>query len=172
MRPSPWLTDNADVFPATSSAGTPLRALDLACGRGRHALWLADAGFDVDAVDREADVLADLQRRADALGLAVVTRVCDLEEHGVSLGHAGYDLIAVCRYLHRPLLASIRRALRPGGVLVYETFTAAQAARGRPTNSAFLLQPGELLELVAPLRVVRQYEGEVDGDMLAGVIAR
>jgi hypothetical protein len=70
------------------------------------------------------------------------------------------------------LFAAIRKALRPGGVLVYETFTAAQAARGRPTNPAFLLQAGELPALVAPLRVLRQHEGEVNDVMLAGVVAR
>lgn len=170
--PSRWLVENSDVLPRWDTGARAPRALDVACGRGRHALWLAAAGFEVDAVDGDADALGDLQRRADRLDLTVVTRVADLEHSGTSLGVACYDLIVVFRYLHRPLFGAIRDALRPGGVLVYETFTTAQAARGRPTNPAFLLRPGELLDLVAPLRVIRQYEGDVDEAMLAGVIAR
>ena len=76
------------------------------------------------------------------------------------------------RYLHRPLFPKLRAALRPSGVLVYETFTTEQASRGKPTNPDFLLRPGELAELVAPLRVLRQREGEFDGGMVAGVVAR
>jgi hypothetical protein len=63
-------------------------------------------------------------------------------------------------------------ALRPGGVLVYETFTRAQAARGKPTNPAFLLEPGELIELVRPLEVLADREGDYEGRMVASVIAR
>jgi hypothetical protein len=62
-------------------------------------------------------------------------------------------------------------ALAPGGVLLYETFTAAQALRGRPRNPDFLLQPGELRTLVAPLRVIREREGEFDGKCIASVAA-
>jgi len=75
-------------------------------------------------------------------------------------------------YLHRPLFPTIRGALRRGGLLVYETFTRAQAARGRPTNPAFLLEPGELLTRVQPLEVVVSREGDYDGRMVASVIAR
>jgi len=78
----------------------------------------------------------------------------------------------VVRYLHRPLVPVLIRALRPGGLLVYETFTRAQAARGRPTNPAFLLEPGELLTLVEPLEILSSREGDYDGGMIASVIAR
>jgi hypothetical protein len=63
-------------------------------------------------------------------------------------------------------------ALAPGGLLVYETFTRAQAARGKPTNPDFLLKPGELLDLVRPLEVLASREGDFDGRMIASVIAR
>ncbi len=75
-------------------------------------------------------------------------------------------------YLQRSLFPSLRRALRPGGVLLYETFTVAQAARGHPTNPDFLLQPGELPRLVEPLEVIRSREGEADGRHAAAVAAR
>ena len=75
-------------------------------------------------------------------------------------------------YLHRSLFPALIGALAPRGVLVYETFTRAQAARGKPTNPAFLLEPGELLELVRPLDVLVSREGDYDGRMIASVIAR
>jgi SAM-dependent methyltransferase len=170
--PSPWLTDNRDLLPPVQADRAAPDALDLASGRGRHARWLARAGYQVEAVDRDEEALADLRRLTAEAGLAVATRAADLEQPGVTLGDARYDLIVVFRYLHRPLFAAIREALRPGGVLVYETFTTAQALRGKPTNPAFLLQPGELPGLVAPLTVLRQHEGEMDGAMLSGVVAR
>ena len=64
------------------------------------------------------------------------------------------------------------RALRPGGLLIYETFTRAQAERGRPTDPAHLLEPGELRRLVAPLAVLREREGDYEGGMVSGVAAR
>ena len=81
-------------------------------------------------------------------------------------------MIVVIHYLHRPLFPALRAALRPGGVLVYETFTRAQAARGKPTNPDFLLQPGELRDLVGPLEVLVEREGEFEGKMLSSVIAQ
>lgn len=79
--------------------------------------------------------------------------------------------MVVCNYLHRPLFPVLKQALKPGGRLVYETFTVLQAARGKPTNPSFLLQPGELLTLVAPLRVLDAREGEFEGRFVASVVA-
>jgi len=169
--PSRWLVENADLLPRCVAGAPAPRALDLACGRGRNAIWLSAAGYETEAVDRDDEALSDLRHQATELGLTVDARTVDLERPGASLGEARYDLIVVTRYLHRPLFPAIRDALRPDGVLVYETFTAAQASRGRPSNPAFLLQAGELSTLVAPLQVLRQHEGEVDGAMLAGVVA-
>jgi SAM-dependent methyltransferase len=164
--------DNAALLPREGADGGRPRALDVACGSGRHALWLAAAGFDVRAVDRDAGAVDSLGREARRLELTVATSVEDLEHDGAALGWEQYDLIVVFRYLHRPLFPKIRDALRPSGVLVYETFTTAQAARGQPSNPAFLLRPGELADLVAPLRVLRQREGDFEGGMVAGVVAR
>jgi SAM-dependent methyltransferase len=83
-----------------------------------------------------------------------------------------FDVIVVVHYLHRPLFPALIEALAPGGVLVYETFTRAQAARGKPTNPDFLLEPGELLDLVQPLEILASREGDFDGRMIASVIAR
>ena len=144
----------------------------MACGRGRHALRLAALGFEVTAIDRDAVALAALEGEARTLGLKVLTQCQDLEVAGASLGDAAFDLIVVFRYLHRPLFPALGRALRPGGVLVYETFTRAQAERGHPKNPAFLLEAGELPNLVAPLEVLAHDEGEREGSFVARVVAR
>lgn len=164
--PAGWILQNTDLL------RPGMRVLDVAAGRGRHALLFAAAGWPVTAVDRDADRMGTLQAVATGLGWPLTTAVRDLEADDVDLGAADYDLIIVTNYLHRPLVPALVRALAPGGLLFYETFTTAQAARGRPTNPAFLLAPGELPRLVAPLAVERQREGDVDGRSVAAVVAR
>lgn len=164
--PAGWLLDNADLL------RRGMRVLDVAAGRGRHALLLAGAGFTVTAVDRDERRMQRLRELAARLQWPLAAEVRDLETGAVDLGNAAYDLIVVTHYLHRPLFPALVRALAPEGLLCYETFTTAQAERGRPTNPAFLLAPGELARLVAPLEVVRSREGEVDGRMVASVVAR
>jgi SAM-dependent methyltransferase len=164
--PAAWLVDHLDLL---SPEG---RVLDVACGRGRHALFLAAAGFRVTAVDRDADAIHDLRAVARERGLDVEAEVLDLETTPPpDLGHARYDAIVVVNYLHRPLFPALLEALAPGGVLVYETFTIHQAARGRPTNPAFLLQLGELARLVAPLATLREREGDFEGRFVASILA-
>ncbi|MFV2089074.1 MAG: class I SAM-dependent methyltransferase [Pseudomonadales bacterium] len=166
LGPASWILANADLLPRGG------RALDVACGGGRHALILAVAGFAVDAVDLDAERIGSLSDTARRLSLPLHARRVDLETAGpVDLGQDVYDLVIVTRYLHRPLFGSLRAALKPGGLLLYETFTIHQAVSGHPTNAAFLLQEGELSGLVAPLEVVRQREGVFDGAHLAAVVA-
>jgi rhodanese-related sulfurtransferase len=163
--PSPWLLECGDLIPRTG------RALDVACGRGRHALLIASTGLPVTALDRDAAALARLQDHADRLGLPVQTRVTDLETGDVDLGEPGYALVLVTRYLHRPLLPHLLQSLAPDGVLIYETFLDKQAETGHPKNPDFLLKPGELPDLVKPLDVLRQFEGQVDGKWISAVAA-
>ena len=163
--PAAWLTANRQLLPATGDG------LDLACGSGRHAVWLAEQGFQTMAIDRDAAAIEELQDEASRRGLSIRTRVVDLESSERVLEPRSFDLIVVVHYLHRPLFPSIVSALRPGGVLVYETFTRAQAARGKPTNPAFLLEPGELLTLVRPLEILANREGDFDGRSIASVVA-
>jgi SAM-dependent methyltransferase len=169
--PSSWLLENADLLPSTG------RALDLACGGGRHALLLAAAGFDVTAVDRDAAALGRLRGYADRLGLALRVHEVDLEKPPAQTVFEGwsepaYELVLVTRYLHRPLLPQLGQRLSRKGTLLDETYLEAQGARGRPTNPDFLLKPGELAQLVEPLLIVRSREGEFEGAMVSGVAAR
>lgn len=164
--PARWLTDNEDLIPRRGDA------LDVACGRGRNALWLAARGLRTYAIDRDRDALRDLQLAAAAREVSIRVEAADLESGAPPISREGYDLIVVFHYLHRPLFPALTSALRPGGLLVYETFTRAQASRGKPTNPAFLLGEGELLDLVRPLEVLRAREGDYEGRMVSGVIAR
>ena len=178
--PAPWLTANRDLWPRGG------HVLDVACGTGRHALLLAQSGFQVRAIDRSADAIAALGREAQRLGLQIATAVVDLEtDPPPGLGDSLYDMIVVFNYLHRPLMPSMRAAVKPGGRIFYETFTTRQAGapaartlrggveaeRGKPRNPAFLLKDGELKKLLAPFAILRLREGDVSGRWIASVVA-
>ena len=115
--------------------------LDVACGSGRHARWLARLGFEVDAVDRAPELFASPPGGVRLLG-------ADIE--GGPWPYAGrrFDAIVVTHYLHRPLLPVLVDSLEPGGILVYETFARGNERFGQPSNPDYLLAPGELLEAV------------------------
>jgi len=164
--PSSWLLSNAYLAPRGA------RTLDVASGRGRHALLLAGAGFPVRAVDRDAGQVAWLNALARRLRIPLEAEVVDLEDGSADLGEEEWELVLVFNYLHRPLVPALVRALKPGGILLCETYTTEQARHGRPTSPDHLLEPGELPRLVAPLEVLRQREGEIDGRSLASVAAR
>jgi tellurite methyltransferase len=164
--PAGWLIASLDLLPRRGEA------LDVACGRGRNALALARAGLRVHAIDRDADALAGLRSEAERQGLPISVETMDLETGTPDLARETYDVIAVFKYLHRPLFPVLLPALRPGGLLIYETFTVDQAARGRPKNPLFLLERGELRRLVSPLEILREREGEFEGAMVAAVAAR
>jgi len=142
--PSNWVVRWADRVPAGG------RVLDLACGGGRHARHFAARGHPVEAVDRDPAMLASL---AGVPG--VTTRRADLEVGPWPYEGARFAGIIVTNYLHRPLFPHLLAALGPDGVLIYETFAVGNERYGRPSNPAFLLTPGELLQAVhARLRVV------------------
>jgi len=133
--------------------------LDLACGSGRHARYLAGLGRAVVAVDRDGEAIAGLQ------GVAGIRAIrLDLEGDDWPLVGQRYAGIVVTNYLWRPRLADVLALLAPGGVLIYETFMLGNEAYGKPSNPDFLLRPGELRETVqaAGLREMDFAEGYVD----------
>src|SRR6185503_12148291 len=146
------------------------RALDAAMGRGRHALLLASAGFRTFGVDRDLQSVATAISTGAASGLTIRGWCADLTSH--PLPRDWFDLIVVARYLQRDLCPALARALAPGGVLLYETFTEAQRAKGRgPTSPHHLLKPGELREQFPGLEVAF-YEETLEPDALARLAAR
>ncbi len=144
VAPSVWVCRFAPLIRAGG------RALDVACGGGRHARYLAGLGARVAAVDRDADAIS---RLADVAG--VETLVTDLESGTWPYADQMFDAVVVTNYLHRPLFPKLLAALAAGGALIYETFAAGNERYGRPANPDHLLGRGELLEVVrGRLRVV------------------
>jgi SAM-dependent methyltransferase len=148
LPPSPWVREWIGwVQPGGA-------VLDLACGSGRHARFLARMGFEVDAVDRDLSLFAD-----PTAGVSLLE--ADLEQGPWPYPGRRWAGIVVTNYLHRPLLPILVDSLEPLGMLVYETFARGNERFGKPSNPAFLLAPGELLEAVrGKLRVVA-YEDRV-----------
>ena len=132
--PSAWVLRWAPLLPPGA------RVLDLACGHGRHARYLAARGALVTALDRDEAALALLRKVAGINIFAV-----DIESAPWPFVAGAFDAIVVTNYLHRPLFSQLAAALTPGGVLIYETFMAGNERYGRPSNPQFLLRPGELL---------------------------
>lgn len=143
------------------------KVLDVASGSGRHALFLASLGYQVDAVDRDEQALARLSASARIRHLTgISSRVHDLEQptQELHLGHDVYDAILIFFYLHRPLFPSLVHALKPGGVLLYETFTLDNHIQRRhPKRREFCLAQGELLRLLPDLRILHYDEGLHEG---------
>jgi SAM-dependent methyltransferase len=131
--------------------------LDLACGSGRHARYLAALGCEVVAVDRDAEALATLRGQR-----GIDPRYAELEADPWPFAGRRFDGIIVTNYLHRPLWPSLIAALAANGVLIYETFMVGNEAFGKPANPDYLLRPHELLEVFLPdLSVVAFEQGEI-----------
>jgi SAM-dependent methyltransferase len=128
--PAPLLVEVAELLP-------PGRALDLACGAGRNALFLASLGWHVTAVDRSAVGVRLLRERA--AGMSVDARIADLEGGGFAIEPAAFDLICDFYYLQRDLFPAIREGVRPGGV-----FTGAIHLFQEGRGAQYTLQAGEL----------------------------
>lgn len=157
-RPSAFFEAHATRLAETAARG-PL--LDLACGRGRHALAAARWGHAVVAVDRNAEYLDPLSRVSVQPPGRIEIEAIDLEtEPPPDLGEGRLGAVVVSRFLYRPLFPVIERALAPGGLLLYETFTRAQRALGwGPSRDAFLLAPGELARAFPGLETLEYEEG-------------
>jgi SAM-dependent methyltransferase len=157
----------------SSERTTRPRALDVACGTGRDAVYLAMQGYDVVAVDLLPDALDRARDLAARYGVSIRTIAADLENGG-SLPTGPFDLLTVFRYLHRPLFSSLRAAVAPGGYLVYETFHEQNRVAGkRPQNPAHLLKTGELVENFSDFEVLIERDAiERDGRFFSSLLGR
>ena len=135
------------------------RALDVAMGRGRHALLLARHGFRTFGVDVKCDAVHEAVQAAAREGLVVRGWCADLTASPLPVGC--FDVVVVARYLQRDLFEALKASVAPRGCIVYETFTIAQLAHGvGPTSPAHLLRPGELQSLFADWDVLFYEEVE------------
>jgi SAM-dependent methyltransferase len=132
------------------------RVLDVACGHGRHLRYLRSLGLTVVGVDRDEAALGALE----GVG-GIEIHVADIEAGPWPFASGSFDAVVVVNYLHRLLFPTLIDALRPGGVLIYETFALGNERYGRPSNPDFLLQPNELLSRAKPLSVLAFEQGLV-----------
>ena len=134
------------------------RALDIATGKGRNAIFLAEHGFDVVAIDVSPVALDEARQRAAGKSLSISWQQADLER--IELPEATYDLVVDFNYLQRSLIPQIKAALKPGGHVIFETYLTGQEILGHPKNPAYLLRHNELLELFRDFRVLCYREGK------------
>lgn len=134
--------------------------LDLACGDGHNGIFLASKGFSVVLADRSEEALSQSRVNTHAAGVTVQFRQVNLEQEGVNpLEGLTFSAVLVFRYLHRPLIPCIRKSLKQGGILMYETFTTEQARFGKPKNPDHLLKAGELLSWFHDWEVIHTFTG-------------
>ncbi len=159
--PARVLAENVHLLPATGDA------LDLACGLGANALLLAERGLAVSAWDISPVAIERLQAVADERQLPLQTQVRDVARQPPA--PESFDVIVVSHFLERALAPTLVAALRPGGLLFYQTFTREGAGNRGPSNPAFRLGPNELLTLFADLRLVLYREEADIGDPAMGL---
>lgn len=164
--PSEFLVENIALLPRG-------KALDVAMGRGRNAVYLARMGFDVCGIDISGEAVNEALKLARQSRVTIIAQVVDLEK-GYRIDKETYDLIVCFNYLQRSLIPQIKNGLKPGGMVVYETFINDQAELfGKPRNPDFLLKHNELLDLFRDFRCLRYREGVITNyKAVAGIVAQ
>ena len=155
-----WTIEPNQFVVAETRDLRPGRAMDVAAGEGRNAVFLAEHGFDVVAVDISAKGLEKARQLARERGVELDTRIADLRAY--DLGREQYDLITKFYYYEPALFPKVMTALKPGGFFIFQTFSVDQPATNRfgPRNPAFLVKPNELLMSFAGYRI-RYYEDNI-----------
>lgn len=158
--PSQVLQDNLHLLPAQGEA------LDLACGLGANALLLAAGGLETHAWDISPVAIERLQGQAAVTGLEISTQVRDVVRNPPQ--PESMDVIVVSRFLERSLFPSFIEALRPNGLLFYQTFIRDKVHDRGPSRPDYLLAPNELLQLSATLQILVYREEGCIGDVVKG----
>lgn len=145
--PVAFLREHVDILPQG-------KALDIAMGEGRNAVFLAKNGFDVDGCDISEIAVEKAGELAKEQDVTIHAFVADLETY--KLPKNTYDVIACFYYLQRDLIPQMKEALKPGGMIIYETYTIENQERGfeGPKNKEYLLKPNELLDLFKDLKII------------------
>lgn len=131
--------------------------LDLACGYGPNALFMAERGLTVYAWDISPVAVSGVQKAADTKRLTVYAEVKDIDGHALLADH--FDVVVVAHYLDRTLMPYLRNSIKSGGLLFYQTFITEKIDESGPSSADFLLQPNELIALV-PGFIIRAYREE------------
>ncbi len=147
--PAGWLVAHRDLLTLEPRG----RALDVACGSGRNAAYLARLGFTVDALDVSSVVIGWLQERVEQEGLSVHPRCCDLTRE--PLPRREYQVVLNFNFLQRDLFPALKGATAPGGLVIFETFTRLQVELPRgPSDPEHTLEPGELRRAFADFEIL------------------
>ncbi len=156
--PVEFLRDNIHRLPKG-------KALCLAAGEGRNAVWLAEQGYDVIAMDASPVGLEKAVELAEAKGVTIGTDVGDLVE-GYDMGENQYDLITDFYYHNPAMIPAVMRALKPGGAFVLQNFSIDQLGTNRfgPKNPDYLVKPNEMLKLFGDYRIIHYEDTVVDLD--------
>lgn len=168
---SPLLADHIGLLKTAPGRA----ALDVACGKGRNSIFLAQNGFTVTGIELNADAIDATRAAASALNLPVTVERVDLETGSATLPMLGFDVVCVFYYLYRPLLKGMRDAVKPGGFMVYETFLIDQHQRwGSPRRAEFALGHNELLDAFMGFRIhhYREVVDEANKSAIAQIIAQ
>jgi tellurite methyltransferase len=173
-----WITAPSrfvqDILDSDHWTILPAKALDVATGKGRNALFLASRGFQVTAIDISTVGLEEGRKRARDNSLSIDWQQADLEN--LQFAAAAYDLIVNINYLQRSLIPRLRSALKPGGHMIFETYLIDQQAAGHPKNPDYLLNHNELLAHFRDYRVLLYREGRfadgAEASFRAGLFAR
>ena len=156
MAPNPLLVRFSSLLKEGDLSG-PI--LDLACGDGENGLFLAGLGRPVVLADRNLEALKKAKRVAQEKDLSASFWNIDLETKRNPLKENHFRSILVFRYLHRPLIPCLKKGIKKGGILIYETFTIGQTRYGSPHNPDFLLKPNELFEWFTDWALIHYFEG-------------
>jgi tellurite methyltransferase len=163
--PTALLVQTAQTLP-------PGKALDLACGTGRNALWLAEHGWSVTAVDGATVAIELLRSRACERGVTLDARVADIEKHEYLIEQSCWDLIAICYYLQRDLFEPAKRGVAPGGILI----SIVHITEPGEEPTAHRLRPGELEQYFKGWEILHTHEGKPSDSahrrLVAEIVAR
>jgi tellurite methyltransferase len=151
----------------TAAALAPGKALDLACGAGRNALWLAEHGWEVTAVDGAPVAIEILRSRAAERGLKINAVAADLEKGEFEIEPSRWDLVAMCYYLQRNLFEPAKRGVAPGGVLISIVHTTEPGEEDGPHR----LRPGQLEQYFAGWEILHRHEGKAHDPAHRRVVA-
>jgi len=165
FKPAQFLIENIDLLPKG-------RALDVAMGAGRNAIYLAKMGFDVEGVDMSPEAVSNTLESARKASVTMRAQIADLDgDYHIEKGV--FDVIICFNYLQRSLIPQIKDGLRKGGMVVYETFIVDQVQFGKPKNPDYLLRHNELLDMFRDFRCLRYREGVFESrKAIASIVAQ
>lgn len=162
MKPSDHQSQEAASFLKQHLSGKPRgKALDIACGYGRNALYLADKGYQVEGFDQDELAVRFCNEKAKDLNLPFTAKTCDLEQD-IPFSENKYMLASCFYYLDRNIIPQIKKALKISGMMIYETFLIDQHKRyGKPSRTEFCWEHNELLNNFLDFRILYYYEGPI-----------